>query len=73
MPSIQKVRDWYAQSFEVSRLCYWLQMNTALTIATGNHTVTEAQLDVRGSRALSEAHERERIWIKDLERDFEEP
>ena len=46
MPSIMKVQDWYAQSFEVLLSCYIGSQAFLLTFTTGTHVIIEAKRSV---------------------------
>jgi len=68
MPSIKRVQEWYAQSFEVRRddsRCSWVwKLTTA-----GNYNTTEAQSDRRGQRTSVKTHQKPESR-KGLERDL---
>jgi hypothetical protein len=58
MPSIQRVRDWYAQSFEVSIGTVLLKMVAIDGFDAGNYHLTETNFDNRSAGAPYEACQR---------------
>ena len=57
MPSIQRVRDWYAQSFEVGQTRALQRQPCDSRIGVGDHHPIEAQPNDRAERASHEAGE----------------
>ena len=68
MPSIKRVQEWYAQSFEVRRKVSRYSWVWRLTPA-GNHNTPKAQSDRRGQRTSVKTYQKSKSR-KGLERDL---
>jgi len=74
MPSIKRVQDWYAQSFEVCRRQNFTPLDSALlTLATGHHKPPAAEPAFRCPATASETFETEWYSVKDPQSRHPEP